>query len=56
MLDELAEVESEQATAQGVLSQCQIEKERLEEEETNYWREFCMYKCQVIALEDENRR
>lgn len=56
MLDELAEVELEQASAQSVLTQCQEEKRRLEEEDANYWREFCTYRCQVIALEDENRR
>lgn len=56
MVEELADVEREQKTAQEVLKRHEEEKKRLEEEEERYWREYCTHKAQLTAKEDENRR
>ena len=55
-LEELGKVRDEQKEAEDKLAKCHEEKRRLEEEEDNYWREYCTYKCQKLALENENRR
>lgn len=56
LLEELSEMRRGQVEANNIVNKRREEKNRLEEEGISYWRIFCDYKCQLIALEDENRR
>ncbi|KAL7631798.1 UNVERIFIED_CONTAM: hypothetical protein RMT77_001359 [Armadillidium vulgare] len=55
LLEELSEMRRGQVEANNIVNKRREEKNRLEEEGISYWRIFCDYKCQLIALEDENR-
>ena len=56
LIAELREVEKEKEEAKKIFDQCEEEKQRLENEEERYWREYCSHKIQLTSFENESKR